>query len=264
MNEHRSGSFFILRTPLLPFDTLLEWAAAGPDENALFAHLRALAARPEVAEALGLASADLSVALAGKPSRKVLLALARYVTRMSSRATPFGLFAGCSVGVMGETTNLALPPLAAYARRTDPGVELLLRVSDSLDEATLQRAPLIPTSTRYELAGQLRYVEERGVDHPLRAARAGRELHTALALASQRLPASELADALAREVGAPIDAAQRYVGQLVANQILVPDIRPRPTADDPARDFASRLQSIGAPQAAAVDALTDELRRIDA
>lgn len=262
--EHRHAAFFVLRTPLLPFDTLLDWAAAGPDEDALLAHLRAVAARPEVAEALAVASADLSAALAEKPSRKVLLALARYVARMSSRPTPFGLFAGCSVGVVGETTNLELPPLAAYARRTDPGVELLLRVSEALDEETRQRAPLIPTSTRYELAGQLRYVEERGVEHPLRAARAGRELHTALALAAQRLPAGELAAALARELGAPVEAAERYVGQLVANQILMPDIRPRPTADDPARDFAARLHAIGAPQAAAVDALVDELRRVDA
>lgn len=262
--EHRSGGFFILRTPLLPFETLLDWANAGPDEEKLLAHLRALAARPEVAEALALASADLSAALEEKPSRKVLLALARYVVRMSSRSTPFGLFAGCSVGTVGETTDLELPPLTAYARRTDPGLELLLRVSDALDEETRQRAPLVPTSTRYELAGQLRYVEERGLEHPLRAARTGRELRTALALAAQRPAAKELAAALARELGAPAEAAERYVGQLVANQILVPDIRPRPTADDPACDFAARLHAIGAPQAAAVDALTDELRRIDA
>lgn len=262
--DYRDAGFFVIRTPLLPFDTLLDWTSTGPDEDALLAHLRATAERPEIAEALAVASADLGTALAKKPSRKVLLALARYIARMSSRSTPFGLFAGCSVGTMGETTRLELPPLAAYARRTDPGIELLLRVSEALDEETRQHAPLIPTSTRYELAGQLRYVEERGLDHPLRAARAGRELRTALTLAERRLPAKELAAALARELGAPAEAAERYVGQLVASQILVPDIRPRPTADDPARDFAARLHAIGAPQAVAVDALTDALRRIDA
>lgn len=263
-HEHRGGGFFVLRTPLLPFDTLLDWANAGPDDDALLAHVRALAERPEIAEALAIASADLGAALAEKPSRKVLLALARYISRMSSRATPFGLFAGCSVGTLGETTQLELPSLAEYARHTDAGIELLLRVSEELDEETRQRAPLAPTSTRYELAGQLRYVEERGMDHPLRAARTGRELRTALDLAAQRLPAKELSAALARELGAPVDAAERYVGQLVANQILVPDIRPRPTADHPARDFAARLRAIGAPQAAAIDALGDELQRIDA
>ena len=261
--EHRTAGFFVIRTPLLPFETLLDWASAGPDEGALLAHLRALAGRPEIAEALAVASADLGAALAGKPSRKVLLALARYLTRMSSRPTPFGLFAGCSVGTIGDTTSLELPPLSEYARRTDPGIELMLRVSDALDEETRQRAPLIPTSTRYELAGQLRYVEERGMEHPLRAARAGRELRAALALAAQRLPAKELAAALARELGAPAEATERYVGQLVANQVLVPDIRPRPTAHDPARDFAARLHTIGAPQASAVDGLIEELRRID-
>ncbi len=263
-HEHRGGGCFFLRTPLLPFDTLVDWANAGPGEDGLIAHLRALAERPEIAEALAIASADLGAALAEEPSRKVLLALARYVTRMSSRATPFGLFAGYSVGILGEATNLELPPLAEYARRTELGLDLLMRISDALDEETRQRAPLIPTSTRYEVAGQVRYVEERGVEHPLRAARAGRELRTALALAAQRLPAQELAAALASELAAPIEAAERYVGQLVANQLLVPDIRPRPTADDTAHDFAVRLHAIGAPQAASIDALTDDLRRIDA
>jgi thiopeptide-type bacteriocin biosynthesis protein len=262
--EHRHAGFFVLRTPLLPFDTLLEWAAAGPDEAALLAHLRAVAARPEIAEALSLASADLSVALQAKPSRKVLLALARYVARMASRSTPFGLLAGCSVGTMSSATNLELPPLAGYARHTDAGIELLLRISDALDDETRKRAPLIPTSTRYELAGQLRYVEERGAEHPLRAARSTRELRAALALAAQRLTARELAEALARELAAPVEAAERYVTQLVANQILIPDLRPRPTADDPARDLAARLEAIGAPQGAALQALMDELRRIDA
>jgi thiopeptide-type bacteriocin biosynthesis protein len=262
--DHRTARFFVLRTPLLPFDTLLDWAAAGPDKSALLAHLRALVERPDVAEALALASADLGDALADRPSEKVLLALARYVTRMSSRSTPFGLFAGCSVGEIAEATNLELPPLADYARRTDIGLELMLRVSATLDAAARRRAPLIPTSTRYELAGQLRYVEECGLEHPLRAARMGRELRTALALAAGRLPAGELAEALARELGAPPAAAAQYVEQLVTNQILVSDVRPRPTADDPARDFADRLRAIGAPQAGAVDALADELRRIDA
>ena len=93
--EHRSGDFFVLRTPLLPIDTLIDWTNAGPDEETLLAHLRALAERPEIAEALSLASADLGTALAEKPSKKVLLALARYIARMSSRATPYGIFAGC-------------------------------------------------------------------------------------------------------------------------------------------------------------------------
>lgn len=263
-HEHRSADFFVLRTPLLPLDTLLAWAESGPDEDALLASLQTLAQHAEVAEALAIASADLGLALAAKPSRKVLLALARYVTRMSSRSVPFGLFAGCSVGALGEATHLALPSRSEYRRHSAAGVELLIRVSDALDEETRERAPLVPTSTRYELAGQLRYVAERDAGHPLRATRAGRELRTALALASRRLNACELAEALAHELGAPVDATQRYVAQLVASQILVPDVRPRPTANDPAREFRDRLHALGASQAATLDALADALQRIDA
>jgi hypothetical protein len=105
-----SGSF--LRTPLLPFAELLAWseglaaAAASDDELAaavaadariLGERLRELAARPEVGEAIIVASRSLGEDLASwlkEPSgaRRVSVerSLTRYVSRMSSRCTPFG------------------------------------------------------------------------------------------------------------------------------------------------------------------------------
>src|SRR5436305_842060 len=96
---HRPVRLFVVRTPLLPVETILEWSAQGPDEDTLLAQLLQLARRPEVADAIALASESLAAQMQNEhPPRRVLLALARYVTRAAARPTPFGLLAGYSAG----------------------------------------------------------------------------------------------------------------------------------------------------------------------
>jgi hypothetical protein len=81
--------------------------------------------RPEVREALFLASPDAVDALPrwredadDRRGRRLERTLVRYLARMAGRATPFGLFAGCSVGLLGDETRLALGGLASYRRHT--------------------------------------------------------------------------------------------------------------------------------------------------
>src|SRR5437867_12851768 len=138
--EFAPSGFFALRTPLLPFDELLAWsdgleaALAGDDPARLQAackadgmrlrhQLRDIYARPEVREALFVASPDLEerfeVWLREPESewgQKIERALVRYFARMAGRATPFGLFAGCSVGILGAETKLVLAERARYRR----------------------------------------------------------------------------------------------------------------------------------------------------
>jgi hypothetical protein len=63
--------FFVLRTPLLPFDELLEWTHGLDHRDAedaravLRERLRGLLARPEIAEALYVASPDFHAAVEG-------------------------------------------------------------------------------------------------------------------------------------------------------------------------------------------------------
>jgi thiopeptide-type bacteriocin biosynthesis protein len=133
------SGFFVFRTPLLPFEEVEAWsaglaapaafaaaAAAGAeplaaalaaDRAMLRARLGALAERPEVREALFVASPSLAEALDiwrrepdGKKGRRAERALVRYFLRMASRATPFGLFSGCSTAVLeaGDSRGAAI------------------------------------------------------------------------------------------------------------------------------------------------------------
>src|SRR5262252_9488781 len=130
------ATFFLARTPLLPFDELVSLgealradadlddealeAALAADRRIARARVEAILARPEVREALFLATPDLLARLEedglGKPGGRAELALARYVFRMCGRPTPFGLFAGLTVGSAGSETVIDLAPRAAYVR----------------------------------------------------------------------------------------------------------------------------------------------------
>lgn len=120
------ADFFALRTPLLPLTTLLQWsadlqaptvadqpgrlaAALNADRATLGQRLRALYAHPLIHEAIWVASPDLATGLThwlAKPAddkgQRAQLALVRYLARMTGRATPFGLFSGCSLGLIED------------------------------------------------------------------------------------------------------------------------------------------------------------------
>jgi thiopeptide-type bacteriocin biosynthesis protein len=266
MNDamHRPVSFFVVRTPLLPFETILDWSAAGPDEDALLVHLLAVARRPEVADAIALASESLAAEMKdAHPPRRVLLALARYVTRAAARPTPFGLFAGYTAGRIGDMTSLELPPASAYERRTELGIGSIARFLATMDDDSRANAPLTVASTLYETGSQVRYIEERGKEHALRAARGGRELRLALDLARQGLTATQLAERLASDLSVPVAAATRYVEQLIASQLVLPDVQPRLTAANPLTDVADRLRVADGARAALLDEVARELHTID-
>jgi thiopeptide-type bacteriocin biosynthesis protein len=132
-SEYLPDGFFVFRTPLLPFEEIERWSAglaapAAPadpeqlppalaaDRQMLRARLAALLERPEILEAVFVASPSLVDGLEiwkrepdGKKGQRAERALVRYFLRMASRATPFGLFSGCS------TAQFTVPPAAAKA-----------------------------------------------------------------------------------------------------------------------------------------------------
>ena len=86
-------------------------------------------AEARVLAALALASPDLSAALSRIPStaaadRRVSRRALRYRIRMTTRPTPFGLFAGVGLARWGNRSSLSLAT-AAWVTRTRPDVQWL-------------------------------------------------------------------------------------------------------------------------------------------
>jgi lantibiotic biosynthesis protein len=268
-----ASDFFVLRTPLLPFEELEAWssdleapaaAARGPEEleraldsdrQRLRGRLRALVRRPEVREALFVASPSLLEGLAAWErdpesgrARGVEAVLVRYFERMTARPTPFGLYAGCSVGRLGPQTRLVLAQRQAYGRHTRLDMHYLCGLADAIGSTPELRAPqpVRPSSSLAPAAGRWRYVEGR-IDPETRE----RKLHLVSVEASPHLDATlaraeggalpeSLAAALTDEE-ISYEEAEDYIAALIDSQILVPEIEPAVTGPEPLGELIGRL-----------------------
>ena len=222
------SGFFVFRTPLLPFEELERWSegleaaavltdhpedleqALAADRERLRTRLRELCARPEILEALFLASPSLVDGLPlwlnqpdSKKGQRVERVLVRYFYRMAARATPFGLFSGCSVGALpAAETRLAVGPRAGYERHTRLDMDYLFALCEDLGRDPGIREGLLyrPNSSLYRAAGRLRYAEARLVkkvrSHHLVAVDPTEYLQETLQRATEGARISDLAAAL--------------------------------------------------------------------
>ena len=278
------SGFFAFRSPLLPFDELEAWSegleatlaldpesleqALARDRARLRAWLRQALERPEIAEALFLASPALVEAAgswrADPDSRKGKRAedsLVRYLQRMACRPTPFGMFSGCSLGTIEEAgTRLRLESRAGYQRHTRLDMDYLFALCEDLgrDPALRRELAYRPNSSLYRAAGRLRYAEARlagkARSHLLVALDPTDYLEATLALAAAGAKPADLAAALVAadpDGEVTLEEAEEYVDQLIATQVLVSDLTPAVTGPEAIHGLEEQLAVLPAGRAAA-------------
>ncbi len=269
INVTPSG-FFALRTPLLPFCEILAWsegtasvrADAGQldqalaSDRALLQHrLRLLLERPEIREAIFLASPDLATSIpfwsrepTSERGQRIEKAAVRYVLRMASRCTPFGLFAGCSVASLGGPTRLELGPRVSYLRHTRLDMDYLFALADHFQrQPQLGRLMVVrPNSSLYRLAGRFRYAEAKlqgkQRTYNLVAVDDNEYVRATLERARGSARPDDLAAALvAQDPEITLPQAQAFIDELIANQILLTDLVPAVTGPEPTQGIVSQL-----------------------
>lgn len=272
--EFEPSGFFVVRTPLLPWDELESWskglraatasteelsAALATDRSNLRERLRTAMLRPEVREAVFVASPHLEAGLEtwlqepeSVRGRGIELALARYYERMCARATPFGLCAGFSVGETGPRTRLVLAERAKYRRHTRPDTEYLGALIRILEQRTELRRQLTfrPNSTLYEAGGRLRYVERRYSEKGFSDCVVSAEKNDGLAMTLERAAGGQRMEALAEALAdgeISREEALGFIEELIASQILVPDLPSQVTGPEPLPALLASLQILGAP-----------------
>jgi hypothetical protein len=113
----------LVRSPLLPLDLYLELGEDGSDPQALPTAVH----DPRVRRAISVASPALFERLDSEPSsagarRRRRLGALRYLVRMSTRPTPYGVNAGVSLARWGQQTNLELTGTDVLRARLDMGL----------------------------------------------------------------------------------------------------------------------------------------------
>jgi thiopeptide-type bacteriocin biosynthesis protein len=268
------SGFFVLRTPLLPFDELIDWSkdleaagtiddrerlpqAVASDRARLRLRLRAIVDRPEVREALYVASPDLVDGLSvwlREPEtargQRVERAIVRYFVRMAGRPTPFGLFAGTSAAPIGSGTRLECAGRQSYRRHARLDMNYLSALTESQGRDADVRRSLVyhPNSSLYRAGRRWRYMEARlakgSRSYHLVAVEETPHLAQTLERAKDGARIQELAEILAsRDGDVSIEEAREFVNELVDGQILIPDLECAVTGREPIHGLLEALRN---------------------
>lgn len=245
---------FLLRAPLLPLQAELD--------------ADRLLESPLVRTALRIGSPSLAEALdrPGPRTGRTGRSLLRYLVRLSTRPTPYGLFAGVALGRWGASTTLALEPERPTRTRPDMGW-LLGRVlaweqdREVRPHLRLQANPAVVLRAGRAFLGERTRFQDGRIE-PVVSVRATRLLREVLARTRRPVAWSDLRDGL----GGPPDRVETFLHELLDGTILLTDLRPPLTDPDPARWVLERLRSIPPleSQAQELAGLVEQARRWDA
>jgi lantibiotic biosynthesis protein len=293
------SGFFALRSPLLAFDEIETWSeglegalagtsaleeALARDRSKLRARLRDALDRPEIAEALFLASPGLFEALErwrndpdSRKGKRAEDSLVRYFQRMATRPTPFGLFSGCSTGPIDGSagTRLRLAPRADYQRHSRLDNDYLFALCEDLGRGPALRRELAyqPNSSLYRAAGRLRYAEAHLAgkmrSHQLVALDPTPYLEAALRRAAGQATAAGIAEAVVAadpDGEIAIEDAAEYVQELIETQVLVSGLTPGVSGREPIHGVEEQLAGLpsGRAAAAALAGARETLAALDA
>lgn len=255
----RHAGFFALRTPLLPFMKFEQWAKLNAtDSQASITHLMSLKSDPVIMEALYLASPSLHKRLEQNDlkkddvkTKKLLLALFRYFSRMCTRSTPYGLFAGVSTGAIGAATSLELPRQTMYRRKTRLDNGYVCAIASLLEQDPILRPRLnfFVNNSAYAVGDRLRFVEYSNVGgsryYQLSEVSDDEAIKFVQARAATGIRLEHLENDIERAFEVGKDEAQEYVAELISSKLLVSELEPAITGEEPFDQLVRRLADKG-------------------
>lgn len=273
VRDFRPSGFFVLRTPLVPVAEFSSWGrrVAGSDPSAgagtpelvrdqLSQRLASLLSEPSIVDAMRVASPTLVDQIPGwlerKESRRkdrMQRALVQYFARMCDRCTPFGLFAGVSLGHVGTQTRLRLAGRERYRRRSTLDLAQTSRLLQSLveDRTVLLGLRYRPNDTLAVVEGGYQYMEVHRIGDQERQEIAFLERDEALKVVldcvSRGATLAELRIALMGGTSDPevgeSDIAE-YLDDLIQAQVIEPDLVPAVVGKDPLDQILDSLNAI--------------------
>jgi thiopeptide-type bacteriocin biosynthesis protein len=253
----------MVRAPLLPMQSYFELADR---ERQL-----ALLSDPKIRSAIAVGSSSLSGAmerfqqsgLTQRDADHMRAKLLRYQIRMSTRPTPFGLFAGVAVAKWGDATDIKIKTTCAKTQ-TRPDMAWLMKLvfEAESDPAVRKRLRFVTNVSAVEEAGRVMLSERAPTSEGMRGAmvsvRATGVVRRALMLARTPIHHDDLVARMCEATpSATAEKVVKLIDELWEQTLLLTDLRPPLTHDDPAGYVADRFTTI--PEAGALATRLREL-----
>ncbi|RBL89551.1 lantibiotic dehydratase [Chitinophaga flava] len=245
--------FFLLRSPLYAVnryrevlqDNLQELA----DKNPLFLYALCIASGDLLKELERFLSDPAS--FNRKKTDKLRKSLYKYWVRACTRSTPYGLFAGCTTGSMGETTRLQLHPMKDARQFVRLDMDYYTRISTHISQqpAVSDALRYYPNNSLYKSGDKYRYAEYTIVNNRrkylLTAVEDSVFMTKIITEATAGMTIAQIVQ-LILEVDPSIteEEAADFVRELIDSQLLIAETEPRITGDDNLQSLTERLLSI--------------------
>ncbi len=268
----KNEDFFVIRTPRMPVNNLLSLDA---DKDKTRQLISQWIEQPEVIEALYLATPSLLERLDywrnkpdSKQGRKVEQALLKYMIRMGSRPTPFGLFSGIHTGKITSQTKLLSHWLDNDNRKTRLDMFYLSAIKEHILKTDIRSDNLsyYPNPSHYFIAEQCRYIEsyqsKKTRQYRLSAIEADEYFMFLLEHAKNGLNFNSLVSCFLNEYEEAIkEDVETYIQQFIEESILIADIPLPLTGKSPDSVLLESLYNIG--EAPTADHLSTVIHQLD-
>lgn len=254
MNTILTHDFFLLRRSVLPVDVLEYFnskSQSGQSEDDL---LKEIYSDPVLQEALYIASREFYKIFLqwfkGEKTydnQKITITLYKYLIRMCTRCTPYGLFAGCTSGVIASYTDIVFDNLRPYRKysRLDMGYLIEIIRSILAESDIRKQLSFYPNRSLYKVDSTYRYTESRLRDaqynYFISSIEESDYINDVLKKARHGATISELTYGLVDE-HTSIQEVTSFIEDLIDVQLIVPEFTPNITGTDSLDLFVQFLE----------------------
>ncbi|MGV9992431.1 lantibiotic dehydratase [Streptomyces sp. NPDC003374] len=253
MSRYVPADFYLLRAPALPVQT---WLGFMSDPRRTDEALLRLARDPEVRRAVFVASEDLAEGLthlermSPRSVARLHSRLWRYLTRMSTRPTPFGAFSGVAAGTFSDRTTARLGSPVLTGARVRADMAWILACIERLEsDPEIWKGLRIVRNATAHVCGDRMVLPHADVygrsDATSVRVRATPAVRTVLDTAEQPVTHQEIVDALSAAFPeASATARESLVQRLWDLNFLTSDLRPPQTSARPEEHLLDRLTAV--------------------
>ncbi|HVI43540.1 MAG TPA: lantibiotic dehydratase [Chitinophaga sp.] len=244
--------FFLLRTPLYPIGKYREVAREGLREliaqNPLFSYALYIASR-ELVKELERYINDPS-GFNDKKTEKLRKSLYKYWVRACTRSTPYGLFAGCTLGRIEENTDIVAGDMANAHQHIRLDMDYYTKVSNYIRQVPEVSASLTYSinNSLYKVGDKYRYAEYTIVNNRrkyLLTSIVDSVFIQKIVSECNGLTVAQLVQLIIEEDNTIMEEeAAAFIDELIASQILIPETEPRIIGDDSLSFLIDRLSTI--------------------
>ena len=235
MSSYHISKVFLFRTPHFPFFDLADFEKM--QHEAVFK------------EMLQIATPDLSEGM-DKGEEKARYSANRYFQRACTRPTPFGLFAGCSIGkIENDYSRIQLSKQSEYKRVTRLDMNYICALTQQIERDRTLREKLryYPNNSLYPVGNYIRHVEyhyrkTRRI-HQIKQIDISDYIQKVLTLAKGGTKFSELAAILVDDE-IILEEAVDFIHELIDAQVLVSELMPMVTNPRPLNSLIDLIKGL--------------------